>query len=514
LEHGRPSDLSILTRLAVGGMAEIFLARRGAREGVGGELVVVKRILPQYAEEGRFLRMLFDEATISMQLQHPNIVKVHGLSRGGEQGYSLIMEYVPGETVARLMRAVRAAKKTIPAPFCAYVAEQAAGALHYAHGLTDGRGVHLGLVHRDITPGNIMLSDTGAVKVLDFGIARAHGRFDKTASSDIRKGTLGYMSPEYYRNGHLDRRADIFSLGVVLFEMLTMTHPFDAPNEMAMVQKILRGETHDLRKLLPAVHPKLVAAVEGAMVLDPEKRYQNGQELQKALHEYLATLKSAPGRDDIAQMQREYFAAQIEARQKLMSTPAPAPGAATQAPPAPPAPPPVSERVSRPGPASDSRDWSNVPVVRPLSDAGAPSDEAPTNVAENQNTAERHYVPDLDESYEDATVVTDSSGVSNLSFLNLNQSGKQTFTSEKETQRLRSSFSPVDSMGTSQKIVIEDESLTGQALGASSSAPGTQTRKSSPPKRRKSKHKDIIMAVVVGSVVLVLGVVVLLLLKR
>jgi serine/threonine protein kinase len=513
LEHGRPSDLSILTRLAVGGMAEIFLARRGAREGVGGELVVVKRILPQYAEEGRFLRMLFDEATISMQLQHPNIVKVHGLSRGGEQGYSLIMEYVPGETVARLMRAVRAAKKTIPAPLCAYVAEQAAGALHYAHGLTDGRGVHLGLVHRDITPGNIMLSDTGAVKVLDFGIARAHGRFDKTASSDIRKGTLGYMSPEYYRNGHLDRRADIFSLGVVLFEMLTMTHPFEAPNEMAMVQKILRGETHDLRKLFPSVHPKLAAAVAGAMVLDPEKRYQTGQELQKALQEYLATLKSSPGKDDVAQMQREYFAAQIEARQKLMNTPAPAPGAGAPPPPAPV--PQVSERISQPGPASDSRDWSNVPSVRPLSDAGSSADEAPTNAAENQNTAERHYVPDLDESYEDATVVTDSSGVSNLAFLNLNQSGKQTATSEKETQRLRNSlFSPSESVGTSQKIVIEDESLTGQSLSTSTSTPGTQTRKSSPPKRRKNKHKDIIMAVVVGGVVLVLGVVVLLLLKR
>ncbi|HEY2365484.1 MAG TPA: serine/threonine-protein kinase, partial [Polyangiaceae bacterium] len=205
-----------MERLATGGMAEVYLARRAGPHGFAKQ-VAVKRILPQLASDPDFVAMFVDEARVTGRLQHPNIVSVFDF---GEEGGELFMamEFVDGTTGARLIRAAAARSEDIPLEVSLHVALSVLRGLEYAHTALDENGKPLHLVHRDVSPGNVLIDRSGAVKLTDFGIARA-AEFERRTDVGQLKGKLGYMSPEQVVGRELDARSDLFTLGIVLAEM-------------------------------------------------------------------------------------------------------------------------------------------------------------------------------------------------------------------------------------------------------------------------------------------------------
>src|SRR5690242_7147067 len=202
-------------RLGAGGMAEVFVARRQGAEGTY-KVLVLKRILPAHGASRRFRSMFVEEAQLATRLNHPNIVQVYEFQDYGDEGLLLSMEYVEGPDLGKLMAAAKA-KARIPPWVGAYMISEAGKGLHYAHERKEG-GTPLEIVHRDVSPQNILLSYEGAVKIADFGIAKANLFRDE---GGVIKGKYGYMSPEQARAERVDRRSDIYALGVILHELLT-----------------------------------------------------------------------------------------------------------------------------------------------------------------------------------------------------------------------------------------------------------------------------------------------------
>jgi len=239
----------IIGRLATGGMAEVYLALSGELTGFR-TLVVVKRILPHLASNGQFIRMFLDEARLASLLDHPNIVRIIEVGHDGED-YFLAMELVQGKPLSALLRkAAREHRPPGPA-LTSYIIAQAASGLAYAHALTDGDGRTLGVVHRDVSPQNVLISFEGAVKLIDFGVARAFGRVAHTNPGGL-KGKIDYMSPEQASAEDVDHRADVFALGVVLWEAVTGKRLFRRETELATMRAIVDD---------PIPHPSEVADV-------------------------------------------------------------------------------------------------------------------------------------------------------------------------------------------------------------------------------------------------------------
>ena len=213
----RLADFEVIRRLGAGGMAEVFLAKRRGAEGTY-KLLVVKRILPQFGSSRRFRSMFAEEAQLATRLNHPNIVQVYDFQDYGDEGQLLSMEYVEGPDLRKVMRAARSNQKKIPPYVAAYIIAEIAKGLHYAHERRDEGGAPLEIVHRDVSPQNVLLSFEGAVKVADFGIASANLFREEPG---VLKGKTAYMSPEQARGEKVDRRTDIYSLGVVFHEVLT-----------------------------------------------------------------------------------------------------------------------------------------------------------------------------------------------------------------------------------------------------------------------------------------------------
>ncbi len=215
----RLGPYELIQRLATGGMAEVYLARRAGPHGFQ-KLVAVKRILPQLARDLDFVAMFVDEARMCARLAHPNIVQVFDFGEHEEELY-MAMEYVDGTTGARLIRAAAGANEELPLEVSLHVALSILRGLEYAHAAKDDHGRPLHLVHRDVSPGNVLIDRTGAVKLTDFGIARAT-EFERRTDAGQLKGKLGYMSPEQVVGKELDARSDLFTLGIVLAEMITL----------------------------------------------------------------------------------------------------------------------------------------------------------------------------------------------------------------------------------------------------------------------------------------------------
>jgi serine/threonine-protein kinase len=260
--------------------------------------------------------MLVDEAKIASLVRHANIARVYELARAGDEHY-IAMEYVDGKDARTIIEKCRQGGRPVPAPHAAFIVAEIGVALAAAHTVRDGNGQALELVHRDVSPSNVIVSYAGEVKLCDFGIAKATVSKVRTKTGII-KGKVKYMSPEQALGKRLDHRSDIFSLGSVLYEMLTRQPPFSAPNEMELILKVRDAKVVPVRTVEPTVPEPLADIVERALRRSRESRFQSGEELAAALRGFL--LAHAPGysRGTLGRFVRKIFAREIERELRLL----------------------------------------------------------------------------------------------------------------------------------------------------------------------------------------------------
>jgi serine/threonine-protein kinase len=305
----------ILGFLASGGMAEIFLGCLRGPMGVDRP-VVIKRILPHLARQRAFVDMFLDEARIVAGIRHPNVVDV--LELGHEHGeLFLVMEYLEGESVGGVSRRLGARGETMNPSLAAYVSAQACAGLHAAHELTDSEGKKRDLVHRDVSPQNIFVTYKGAVTVLDFGIATSADRVARTETGVV-KGKHEYMSPEQWRGERLDRRSDIFSLGIVLYELSTGRRLFKRPGQMLIMKAICDEPILPPSTLVQAYPEALERVVMRALARRREDRYASCADMRRDLGAVLRDLHAETPEDDLARLMERIFADRIEEKTEML----------------------------------------------------------------------------------------------------------------------------------------------------------------------------------------------------
>jgi len=277
----------ILERIATGGMAEIYKAKL---EGIGGfqRTFAIKRILPNLSQNSEYIAMLVDEAKVAGLLSHANIVQILDLGQVDGIWY-IAMEYVEGRDLGGVLRRAREKGLTLPVPHTVFVTIELLKGLEYAHGrqvMRGGRPVALNIIHRDVSPPNVLLSFQGEVKLTDFGIARASLKAMETVSG-IVKGRFDYMSPEQAAGSKdLDQRSDLFSVGVVLYEMLTGTHPFRTDNEIGTIERVRTGKYTPVSQINPEVPFTLETIVDRALQVNREDRYPSATAFKEALDKF------------------------------------------------------------------------------------------------------------------------------------------------------------------------------------------------------------------------------------
>jgi serine/threonine-protein kinase len=289
----------LISKLAIGGMAEVFLARAAGPMGFE-KTVVLKRILPHLAEEPGFVKMFLREAKLVAQLNHPNIVQIFDF--GEDNGsYFLAMEYIDGPNLRALIKKARAVGMPLPPALCARIIASACEGLAFAHDYQDlVTGKPLGLIHRDISTDNILLSRQGAVKVVDFGIAKTSDQSQKTQTGVI-KGKVAYMSPEQIRGKPLDRRVDVYALGVVLYELLAGQKPFQSPTDASLMQAILFEPLPPALRHRPDLPLALQRILERALAKDRERRYPDCRAFQADLEDFILSTGKTVGAYQISQ---------------------------------------------------------------------------------------------------------------------------------------------------------------------------------------------------------------------
>jgi serine/threonine protein kinase len=293
---------TLLRSLGAGGMAELFLARADGIEGFA-KLVALKRILPHKATNERFVRMLLNEARLVAGLDHPNIAQVHDI--GLEHGeYFFAMEYVHGQDLAHVLHRAPRHKLHIVIGVCA--------GLHCAHIARDGSGRPLDIVHRDISPSNVLVSYQGAVKLVDFGVAKAATLVSETREGVI-KGKYGYMSPEQCLGDLLDRRSDVFAVGILLWEMTVGRRLYMFKGELASLQRIVYADAPRPSRYDPQYPAPLEHIVMRALARDPRQRYQSAEQLQIDLEQFALDHRLAVSAVSMAIEMRTLFRDHVEA---------------------------------------------------------------------------------------------------------------------------------------------------------------------------------------------------------
>jgi serine/threonine-protein kinase len=274
----------LLQRIATGGMAEVYLARRAGPHGFQ-KVVAVKRILPQLAQDPDFVAMFIDEARVCARLAHPNIVQVFDFGEHDGELY-MAMEYVDGTTAARLVRAAASRGEEVPLDAALYIGLSILRGLDYAHSARDDEGKPLDLVHRDVSPGNVLIDRSGAVKLTDFGIARA-AEIERRTDAGQLKGKLGYMSPEQVVGKELDPRSDLFTVGIVLAELVMLRPLFSGPSEIDVLMRIRDGDLSPLDRARERVPDDVRAVLFRAMTKDRALRYPTAAAFAEAIEEVL-----------------------------------------------------------------------------------------------------------------------------------------------------------------------------------------------------------------------------------
>lgn len=313
----RLGRFELISPIGSGGMATIYLSRIAGPAGFE-KPVALKVIHAHLAEDPEFIQMFLDEARLAAQLQHPNIVQIFEL--GEDAGvYFIAMEYLRGETLASVIRRVFGEEgRTMDPRLACHVLQQACEGLHYAHELTNINDEPLGLVHRDISPQNLFLTYSGSVKLMDFGIARAEGSSHSTRPGSL-KGKFSYMSPEQASGQSFDHRADVFSLGVVFWEMITGRRLFKGRNDMESLRLVNQCQVPPPGGFRHGIPPALDRVIAQALAKDPTERYQTALELHHDIGLVMDQLGSPLNTHELAQRMRRWFAKEAALKRKLLN---------------------------------------------------------------------------------------------------------------------------------------------------------------------------------------------------
>ena len=300
----------LLCPVARGGMAAVWLARFQGKHGFE-KLVAVKTILPSFATDVEFRRMFLDEATIASRIEHTNVAQI--LDLGEHDGILyLVMEWVEGDPVARLERAVQQAGGVIPQAIALRIASDSCAGLHAAHQLCDDTGRSLGVVHRDVSPQNILVSAKGVVKLIDFGIAKARDRASEDTRSGVFKGKLQYMAPEQALGKAVDRRADVWAIAAVLYKLLARRPVHEGRSRVDALRSLTSNEP--LVPLPEHVATEVAEVVIKALSFEPSDRYENCFELQKALDRAIHAESLYLTTGELSAFVNQHLASQLEAR--------------------------------------------------------------------------------------------------------------------------------------------------------------------------------------------------------
>ena len=295
-------------------MAHVWLGRFKGKHGFE-KLVAVKTILPEHALDERFRNMFLDEARIASGVEHPNVAKILDLGEWRDCLY-LVMEYVDGDSLSRLRRSVEKRNVKLPLPLTLRILADTCAGLHAAHDLRSEDGSLLNVVHRDISPQNVLIPTNGVAKLIDFGVAKARHRLGEETSAGFAKGKSRYMSPEQALSKPVDRRADLFAVGAMAYEIFEGSAPYDGPNDMARLHALITGEPVKVVKHSP--HPAIEKIIVKALAREPDERYSTANEMRVALEDAMVQLKVRAAADEIAAFVAEHTAERIVERKRVV----------------------------------------------------------------------------------------------------------------------------------------------------------------------------------------------------
>jgi serine/threonine-protein kinase len=303
----------LLYPYAQGGMATVWAARVQGKHGFE-KIMAVKTILPHVAREESFRSMFLDEARIASRIRHPNVADIDDLGEDGDTLY-MVLEWIDGDAWSRLYRAVRRTEPEFPLSLLLRIAADACAGLHAAHELRDEVGRRLDVVHRDVSPQNILVATSGMVKVIDFGIAKAATRLSESTKTGFMKGKAEYVAPEQaQRNTNVDRRADLWAIGTILYQFLSDRLPFEAANEFATLRAIVSGKPPPP---LPPSVPEAVAAIVMRALSPVDQRFATGLEMQRALE---AAMPEPAGPAEVGAFVRKHMTDRIAMRHRDLAS--------------------------------------------------------------------------------------------------------------------------------------------------------------------------------------------------
>lgn len=327
LPHYKPKDAffaevvkigryDLIYRVGSGGMATVFVARLSGLAGFE-RLIAVKVIHQHLADSRKFVQMFLDEARMAASIHHPNVVETYEVGRD-EGLFYIVGEFVPGQDLNRLLRRSEEKEKPLSQGMIAKIASQICFGLHAAHETRDKDGNLLNLIHRDVSPNNILISYDGYVKLIDFGVAWARNKMAQTESGAL-KGKIGYISPEQITGQELDRRSDIFSVGVLAYTMATLTHPFPGNSDAERLNKIVTGDMLPPHEIFPEIEPEFERIILKAMSSSPKDRYRTAAEMGKDLESFAESTGHEIKADSLAVLMQELFDEEQSTHQSRIS---------------------------------------------------------------------------------------------------------------------------------------------------------------------------------------------------
>ncbi|MBW1878622.1 MAG: serine/threonine protein kinase, partial [Deltaproteobacteria bacterium] len=298
-EYPQPyGDYVLLERLGVGGMSEVDLARKAVQDTDFVRFVVIKRIKADLTDDESFVRMFKDEARITAELHHNNIANVYDFGRHGDE-YYMALEYVPGTDLRRIINTLRKRHQTIPLRIGLKILADMLSGLGYAHDQVDAVGQNMNIVHRDVNPRNVMISTRGEVKLIDFGVAKAANRLERTRTDHV-KGKFAYMAPEQITAGEIDHRADLFAVGLMLHEVVTGYGPLAGLSQVQIMHRLMAGRLPELPPPSELADPKPLQRVYSrAIAVKPENRYPSAAALRRDLEEVAEPLGGLVTRQEL-----------------------------------------------------------------------------------------------------------------------------------------------------------------------------------------------------------------------